>query len=180
MSNYDSDEEYTGGFYEYEGGSEDEYTGLETNELEFGASVFDYERVGGPSDALGTSIEGDDILKKYNKIISGKDFVNIINAICVKFSNLDNNPEISTLFNKVLNEIVPKIELTPHVQYKNPYGYVFGFIVYRAGENEIKVFNKLCNNLDFINSILKEYDIELDKITIIRYTRLWQSKFWIK
>jgi hypothetical protein len=164
MDEYDGEnEEYDD---EYKEGDDDNEGG---EEFEFRPDIKAYERVGLPG-LLGAVMTGNfaNIQRNINNMVSDpvERFSLYVDAaarnLSSKFDGLLSSEDIVEMIEHVRN--------IKNVEYKNPVGYILGYIASRGGYsiNEKAVENIFVNVLPVVNNMSRVTEPD-----VIRYARLW-------
>jgi hypothetical protein len=140
----------------------------------FKAEINVYERVGLPGAAaalFGSIISGgdfSDLQRKINQIVQDpvERFAVYVDAIS---RNLSGYRGVEIVNNDII-EMLTRIKDIKDVQYKNPSGYVLGFLATNGGRNMDKE-----NIKRIIEDILPHVSGSVEPADVIRYSRLWMG-----
>jgi hypothetical protein len=148
-----------------------ENDGYEHNEPQFRAEVDAYDRVG-PGGSLSRLIVGETTLagmqKKLGQTVSPEDrFMIYVDAISRRF----NADGIATISESDINKMLEKTVYITGIKYKNPIGYILGYLASQGGTSM-----QHARVMTVINRVLPR--IGEDGITapdVIRYARYWMT-----
>jgi hypothetical protein len=142
---------------EYDYSDEDEWK----DELDFQPEVDVYERVGLPGERLAGIEKMDDEL--------GREILDPVERFTRQVNAISRNPNIQ-LSEEDTDILLSKISNISNINYKNPTGYVLGYIATRGGRNLDK--KSVTNIFKYILPKLQE---SVEQPDVIRYGRYWQK-----